>query len=263
MKVIDWNIQLKSEINDIIALLKEKAAEEQCIIGLQEVLPEKADKIKSELGDKYHIVYSLIYREPDEFDGLNRRMGVMLLVSKDMVVVSSGIFERNIFPERSLHVEVSYGNKLLRIANFHSLTGCSYGMAKAAQYRTLAACIKQYNPDIIMMDANEPKIDHYDIREMEFWEQSKSEAGSGARAFFEEIVSLDMVDTFAVNYNKEQYIEGKPLAVSFIVNPRKTERRYDFIFAKKDYEVSAIGYLYNESVAAGSDHAMVVAELNL
>ena len=54
-----------------------------------------------------------------------------------------------------------------------------------------------------------------------------------------------------------------PLAVSYIRgNKRKyTPSRYDFIYATKDIGVINVKYLYDEAIEAGSDHALVLAEL--
>jgi endonuclease/exonuclease/phosphatase family metal-dependent hydrolase len=54
-----------------------------------------------------------------------------------------------------------------------------------------------------------------------------------------------------------------PLAISHIRgNKRKrTECRYDFIYHSPGIRVEGISYLYEEALAAGSDHAVVTAEL--
>lgn len=53
------------------------------------------------------------------------------------------------------------------------------------------------------------------------------------------------------------------LAISHILGNKReyTPCRYDFIYATKDIELINIKYLYDEAIEAGSDHALVLAEL--
>jgi hypothetical protein len=55
----------------------------------------------------------------------------------------------------------------------HSITGCDYGKAKSIQYEALMEFVDDFKPDIIGIDANEPKIDSYDVEKMEFYKKRK------------------------------------------------------------------------------------------
>lgn len=46
------------------------------------------------------------------------------------------------------------------------------------------------------------------------------------------------------------------------VIPSAAERRYDFVFAKKDMLVKEAQYLYDEAIKATSDHAMVLVDFD-
>jgi endonuclease/exonuclease/phosphatase family metal-dependent hydrolase len=58
-----------------------------------------------------------------------------------------------------------------------------------------------------------------------------------------------------------------PLVVSHRTGRRTgregTPRRFDSIWVSSDYAVLDVQYLYDEALAAGSDHAIVVADLTL
>ena len=56
-----------------------------------------------------------------------------------------------------------------------------------------------------------------------------------------------------------------PLVTSHMRGRRDVAKpcRYDFVLVSPDINVTSVQYLYNEAVAAGSDHAMVVADLGL
>ena len=63
----------------------------------------------------------------------------------------------------------------------------------------------------------------------------------------------------------ESLFPNGPLAVSYRrgAGAKRFDCRYDAIYATPDFEVSNVRYLYDESIAAGSDHAMVVADLRM
>ena len=56
-----------------------------------------------------------------------------------------------------------------------------------------------------------------------------------------------------------------PLAISHYTGrgEHRQPRRYDFIYATPDFVVDDVRYLHEEATAAGSDHALVVADLQL
>lgn len=258
MRYINWNIKCFCEVEKIIALLDSKLQTRDCIIALQEVMPDRAERLREHYESDFNIVYSIDYRIPDEeFDTNNRRLGVMLIASRDFEVVESGVFERCLFPERTLYATLSLGEQKLKVVSMHSLTGVSFKMAKAVQFRSFAECIRDYKPDIVSFDANEPKADHYDISKMEFFDQG--DKGQGARLFFEELIKQGMSDAFATLYDKSSYIPGEPLITSHIIN-KKINRRYDFVFVNNQYKTLSVDYLYDEAVKASSDHAMIVAD---
>lgn len=259
MRYIDWNIKCYCDIEKIVALLSEKGDAEQCIIALQEVMPERADYIMHQLGDKYSISYSMDYRKSGEFDTDNRRLGVMILVSKDMEIIDTNVFDRCLFPERTLYATIKNGDKVIKVVTLHSITGVSFKMGKAVQFRGFAECIKSYAPDIVSLDANEPKKDHYDTSRMEFFDQGDS--GKGAKVFFDELAELKLIDAYSIGYNVTNYTEDEPLEVSHIL-PNGTKRRYDFVFLKDGFNVGKVNYLYEESCRASSDHAMIKVEID-
>lgn len=260
MRYIDWNIKCTSDISKIIEMLSSKMTSSECIVALQEVMPASAQRLIEEFEDRFHIEYSLKYREPGEFDTNNRKLGVMLMISKDIKVIDSGLCERNVFPERTLYTIINYKGENLKLLTLHSLTGVSFKMAKSVQFRTFAEYVKEFAPDIVSFDANEPKIDHFDVSKMVFFDQGQNEAGNGAKLFFETMKNHNLRDVLTDLYDKSSYISGEPLSVSHIIGSTKAHRRYDFIFARNDLKVREVKYLYVESIVATSDHAMIIAE---
>jgi len=263
MRYINWNINCKSNIDKIISLITSVMTSGDCIIALQEVMPKAAFEIRNRLGDDYNIEYSLDYRIPGEFDTNNRKLGVMILVSKDIKLLDSGVCDRSVFPDRTLFANVEYKGRKLKIVALHSLTGVSFKMAKAAQFRTWAEYVNSFSPDIVSFDANEPKVDHYDISEMKFFDQGAGDGRKGAKLFFETLENQGLRDVLVDDYDTSNYVAGEPLAVSHIIGSTGAKRRYDFVFAKRDMDVLNVMYLYEDAIAATSDHAMVVVDFKV
>ena len=256
MKIIDWNISYAGDTERKINFLQKHIDENTCVM-LQEVKPHAYEYIKTALGDKYEMFYSLEYRKPSKFDSDARKLGVLVLVSKGIEIVEAGTIERSPFPDRTVYVTLKRGGTTIKLLALHSLTGCGYYHSKSVQYDSFAEFIDAYRPDIIGIDANEPQVDHCDMRQMQFFDN-----GPGAKHFFDGMADIGLTDAF-VRYNgTEGYEEGQPLTKSHNIR-RKGAVRYDFLFVRDTYGVEAITYNYDEAVAAGSDHAIIVSDITV
>ena len=252
IQVVNWNISYMGNHESKLDFLFSVLRNNYCVL-LQEVKPHVCEYIKSKFQDNT-VIYSLDYRPPSKFDSDARKLGVMIILSKNISVKESGVIERNVFPDRTLYATVDIGGKELKLLALHSITGCSYYRAKSAQYDSFAEFIDTYSPDIIGIDANEPQIDSFDIEKMKFFDN-----GKGAQIFFHEVKSKDLCDSFVKHKKIAECEEGKPIAVSHNVK-RKGVVRYDFLFSNNKFEISSCEYLYDEAINAGSDHAAIVAE---
>lgn len=268
MRYIDWNIKAGNKAEEFYEYLNSKMEKESCIVTLQEVKPNCARTIREKFGSNYNIVYSIDYRPVGEFDSGNRELGVMIITSKDIEIESQGVFDRTILPERTLYANLKIANKKYRIVTFHAVTGSGFLYGKAVQYRSMAECIKEFKPDFVSMDANEPKVDALDIEEMEFFSQGPGDEGdkNGARIFFRELIKLGLDDSY--KKVKTGNTNTQPLKVSHVIKDAKgnakRECRYDFIFLTDCVKVQTVDYLYDESTRPGlSDHAMVVANVEM
>ena len=252
IKVVNWNISYMGNHESKLDFLFSLLHDSYCVL-LQEVKPHVYEYIKSKYQDNT-ILYSLNFRTPSKFDSDARKLGIMIILSKNISVKEMGVIERNVFPDRTLYATVDMGGKELKFLALHSITGCSYYKAKSVQYDSFAEFIDTYSPDIIGIDANEPRIDSYDIDKMIFFDN-----GKGAQTFFHEVKSKCLCDTFVKHKNIVDCEEGKPITVSHNVK-RKGAVRYDFLFSNNDFAITSCEYLYNEAIQAGSDHAAIVAE---
>lgn len=169
---------------------------------------------------------------------------------------SSGVVERNVLPERTLFATIKtlYGREI-RLLGIHSITGCDYKKTKSLQYDCLAEFVSEYKPDIIGIDANEPKVDSCDIAGMEFFNN-----GKGAETFFNEVKNIGLYDGFVIFHGLATKSDIVPLAVSHRIN-NKIPVRYDFIFVNNSFNVKSFSYDYKNAVNAGSDHAILICNI--
>ena len=266
MKVIHWNISYSSDKEKVLGTLSRLVKDEDAIVCLQEVQPSVKDFLVGKLqgwggtkGAPY--AYSLDYRQPGKYDGKNRKLGVLILCPASMYIIDSGVFNRTPFPDRTLWAEVLYQGEVIKVASLHSITGCAYAKAKSTQYFSFAEAIGEFNPDIVTIDANEPEVDHWDITQAKFYDNK--DKGEGAKTFFTNLDLNHMVDTYVPHFNHDDFELGKPLTPSVKVN-RKGYCRYDFIFASEPgFDFGSCEYLYQAGLDGTSDHAVVVAELEL
>lgn len=258
MRIIHWNIGYNCKKEKVAAFISEQIADGRTVICLQEVTESSYDCIREYLPEGCNFVYSLDYRKPGKYDGKNRHLGVMIIIPRSMAIVESGVIERTVFPDRTAFAKIAYNGAEYIILSLHSITGCAYGKSKPTQFYAFAEAIEALRPDIVTFDANEPAKDHYDIFQMDFFDNG--DKGGGARTFFGSLSSSGLSDAFAINYDKNQYVDGQPLATSHILHGR-IKRRYDFIFVNESHiVVRNCRYRYDKGCELSSDHAIIVTE---
>ena len=257
LQILDWNISYINDWEKKMEFLFSKLNNDYCVI-LQEVGPWVAQCIREKYEKENTFVYSLDYRKPSKYDSGARRLGVMLIFSKSISILESGVIERNLFPDRTAWATIIHNGKKIKILGLHSITGCSYQSAKSVQFDTFTEFIDDYQPDIIGMDANEPNVDSYDIDKMVFYDKN----GAGAKTFFNKIKELRMLDAFVTANNITTCEEGKCLVVSHNVR-RRGSVRYDFLYVNKDLEIIKCNYDYEGALKAGSDHALIETSIQV
>lgn len=93
LQIIDWNISYMNDWEKKMEFLFSKLNNDYCVI-LQEVGPYVAQCIREKYAEENTFVYSLDYRKPSKYDSGARRLGVMLIFSKRIEVLESGVIER-------------------------------------------------------------------------------------------------------------------------------------------------------------------------
>jgi endonuclease/exonuclease/phosphatase (EEP) superfamily protein YafD len=182
-------------------------------------------------------------------------------------------------PEQVLTALVDIGGIEVTVASYHAPPGVTWFEKKPAQAvafaQQLAAVV---GPVLFGADANTPRVDAIDFAlTRTHWHTGarKLKGAPGDDLLFgpEKIHWLDdglrrYLETHPAELSKLQADRPEgPLAVSYRTGKRKahpgTDRRFDSIWVSNHFAVDAIAYPYDASIAAGSDHAAVVADLSM
>ena len=115
MRIINWNISWSNKTDNKAAYLRSLIDGKSFVVILQEVKMFAYEALKQSLGDIANIEYSLDYRIPGKFDTDSRKLGVAILVSKDLKIINAQALSRALMPDRTLMVDIEYNNVALRI----------------------------------------------------------------------------------------------------------------------------------------------------
>jgi hypothetical protein len=259
LRIIDWNVSYMGNADDKMGFLDEIMGDEDCIVMLQEITPHMYEKICDYYGSRLNIEYSLKYRPAGKFDTKTRKLGVAICTTPNIPIVSVNVLKRCLFPDRTLAATVNYSGHEIKVMTLHSITGCSYKKAKSVQFYSFAEAIEEFQPDIVGIDANEPKVDSPDPKDMVFFDNN--DKGEGAKTFFDTLQNNGLVDSYRYKLDFSKCEEENCLTVSHIIN-NKIPRRYDYIYIKHDkFKEFKTEYFYDKAIIAGSDHAIVVLQV--
>ena len=180
-------------------------------------------------------------------------------------------------PERTLLAEITVDGLGLTAASYHAPPGVNWGIDKPRQAVALAGWLSvQQGPVLLGADANTPLIDAVDFAATRtHWHTGdrhlKGEPGDDLLFGPDKIHPLDdglrrwLADHPAEVAALSNRPSG-PLAVTHRTGRRRngfpgTGWRFDSIWITRHWTVQHISHLYDEGIAAGSDHAVIVADL--
>ncbi len=181
------------------------------------------------------------------------------------------------FPDRVTAVGIRVGETPIVAASYHAPPGVSWGIEKPRQAVAFAQWLAR-QPDMVVLgaDANTPLVDHPDFRRTRTHWHSGVAALRGAPGDdllwgHTKLHGLDDAlrvalanDPARMRTIRKKRPDG-PLDVSYMTRrlngQLSTPWRFDGIWISRGLQVVSIEYLYDRGVAAGSDHAVVVAEL--
>ena len=254
-----WNVNYLKFRESHLKFLREIKPD---ILALQEVHPDFFTKISSsDLFSNSH--YTLGYIQHD----VKPSHPCAILSSSGIRLRNPSLMPDLPFPEKCMIVDAELDATVIKVCSFHTPPGAAVKELKPQSLVILAEWLKtRDHPIVLGIDANAPKVDHPDIANNEWWWPDEPKLLGEDRihdlrdAYRDYLMSNpDHRDTIV-----QSRPEG-PLAVSHITgkgrNPK--ERRYDFIFVTPDIRVKKVEYIFDKACAAGSDHGLVYAKLEI
>jgi exonuclease III len=235
------------------------------LLALQEVSPGFHKELES-TGLFDWSAFSLSLRPPQHEEGRARRLGCAVFGQSPFQFCSAELLKELRFPERALIVKINSGVDLT-MCSFHTPPGASWGKIKPQTLHAIAEWLtKRSGYTIFGIDANTPKTDHRVFEQNQWWWKDEP-------ALLEHSPLHELRDCFRLYLEERPEVLKEiasrrptgPLAISHIRGNRRkrTECRYDFIYVSPGLDVLDVNYLFEESVQAGSDHALVTALLKM
>jgi endonuclease/exonuclease/phosphatase family metal-dependent hydrolase len=264
-KFASWNVNYRRLKDSHLGFLREVQPD---ILALQEVSPHFFSELStSNLFSNHHFSLDYNYIKRGADSSLPRKRACAIFSTADIPLRKPLLILDLPYPEKCLILDAELDAAVIKVCSFHTPPGASVKELKPLSHMILAEWLKTRNhPVILGIDANAPKVDHPDITKNEWWwpDEPKllgKEKIHDLRDAFRDYLINDQ----ALNASIEQNRPKGPLAVSHVTGKgrKPIERRYDFIFVTPDIRVRRVDYLFEESRAAGSDHALVLARLEV
>jgi endonuclease/exonuclease/phosphatase family metal-dependent hydrolase len=261
IRFASWNVNNRKLTRRHVEILHDARPD---ILALQEACPALHDALVVD-GLFAWDAFSLKLRPPGEGEGRSRRLGCSLLGTTSTRLHSCSLVSGLTFPERALVATVEGPGGVVMVCSFHTPPGASWGEVKPRTLKAIARWLqRQPSPLLFGIDANCPKTDHPDIERNEWWWEDEPLLLGGTPLH-------QLHDVFRVhlasNPNELTGIlatrPNGPLAVSHVRGNRRkmTECRYDFIYATPDIGIENVVYVFDDTIRAVSDHALVIADL--
>jgi hypothetical protein len=275
MRVIIWNIAFRGPETTKHQgdLLRELAPD---LMLLQEVNPDSSNVLAKAAGADW-MVKALDVRTPQPGDAPVRRRGVAI-AGRGLPRGRSWLLDGIEQPERIQLIETQVDGTPFIAVSYHAPPGVSYGIVKPRQAVAFASWLSgQHGPLLFGADANTPLIDAPDFantRTHWFTGDRRLLGEPGDDRLFGPGKVHDLDDALrlwlALHPDEMDRIRASnpsgPLAITYRTGRRKnspgTGRRFDSVWVSHHWVVRHVEHLYKRGIAAGSDHALVLVDLN-
>jgi hypothetical protein len=275
VRVVSWNLNNRGP----------KAAERQGgllrklapdLILLQEVNPGSSEVLRAAAGADW-MVKAIDLRTPKPDDPPVRRRGVAT-AGRGLHPGRSWLLGGIPQSERILLIESQTEGKPFIAVSYHAPPGVTYGTIKPQQAVVFASWLsKQNGPLLFGADANTPLIDAVDFADTRtHWHTGyrKLQGKPGDDRLFGPGKVHDLEDALRrwLRFHPDEMDRLRasqpsgPLGITHRTGRRKDSpgnpRRFDSIWVSRHWVVRHIEHLYEEGIAAGSDHAPVMVDLD-
>ena len=183
------------------------------------------------------------------------------------------------FSERVLLIETQMEGTPFIAVSYHAPPGVTWGIVKPRQAVAFASWLSTQNAPLLFgVDANTPLIDAFDFantRTHLYTGRRRQQGKPGDDRLFGPCKVYDLDDALrrwlALHRDVMDRLRASkpsgPLAIPHRSGRRKDSpgnpRRFDSFWVSRHWIVRHIEHLYEEGIAAGSDHAPVMVDLDL
>jgi hypothetical protein len=276
MRVISWNIAFRGPkaAKRQGGLLRELAPD---LMLLQELNPRSSAVLADAAGADWMVGgVDLRTAEPD--DSPVRRRGVAI-AGHGQPPRRSWLLDGIRLPERILFIETQTDGTPFIAVSYHAPPGVNWGIVKPQQAVTFASWLSTQNDPLLFgADANTPLIDAFDFANTRThwqtgYQRLNGEPGDDLLFGPGKVHDLDdaLRRWLALHPDETDRLRAGnpfgPLAITHRTGRRKnslgTGRRFDSVWVSRHWAVQHVEHLYEEGIAAGSDHAPVMVDLDL
>ena len=192
------------------------------------------------------------------------RYACAIVMRSGIELVDAGVLESMPSPERALTARAQVGGMAMQLCSWAAPPGVTWGDAgKGRQVSRFAAWLRgRAMPVVVGIDRNAPKWERRDLADDVWWNKREPLLYGAGRVHDLRDVWRDLLDhdpemLSAVLAERP----AGPLAVTHL--RRGIECRYDAIYVSPEFEVITVDHIWEQALAAGSDHAAVRAVLSL
>ena len=289
LRVVSWNLDSRptGQLDAKVALLREVAPD---LALLQEVRrPVYKTLLPHALAHERMFERTRLFSwgalstDLSDPPGSDRRLGCAVLGVDRTALLSARLLPAEAFPvpgaatigfvHRTVAARVAVpGARTLLACSFHARPAVSRetDSLRPAFHTGIASWLAAQEGTVVFgMDAGAPEVDHPELERSVFAWPAASPGGAGEDRLLGAAPDHRLGDTLRRFLDTSPEARAKiraerpdgPLAVSYCAAGRPV--RYDHLWATADLGVARVEYLYEEALAAGSDHALVVVDFEL
>jgi endonuclease/exonuclease/phosphatase family metal-dependent hydrolase len=275
LRIVSWNLRLRvgQALTQEAALLRELAPDVCC---LQEVNSNAIQRLRLEAGFSWLTPGRAVESSKP---GSRRSSYLAAVADTDRLTATELPALKVPFPERIAMARITFDARDVVVSSYHAPPGASWGILKVEQARKFTDwLVRQPGSALLGADANTPAVDAIDFAETRtHWHTGRRilKGAPGDDVLWgpqKTHVLQDALRRWLTDHPEsvERIRRARPdgpLLISHRTGRRKglegTPRRFDSIWVSDDFAVINISYLYADGFVAGSDHAVVVADLEL
>lgn len=273
MRMATWNVNYRGRAvcRSLGRLAQDKEVD---LLLLQEANPSSLHELTAAAGLDWAVTaFDAGAALPD---GTGRRR-VTAIAGRGHPPIAVGVLPELALPERMVFATLESDLGPLTVASYHAPPGVSWGLTKVHHAHDLLRWINQTEgPLVIGADPNTPKVDHPDpdlVRTHWHTGAPKLEGIPGDDVTFGGRPEHRLRDAYRVWLQDhpaelERITHARPqgpLATSHRTGKRRdregTARRYDTLWISPELTTTSMTYHYKDAIEAGSDHALVTADL--